>query len=188
MKKIRWFFLSVFMLCASAHADDWGCEVLLCMSNPAGPMAVSACVPPITRLFDHLRHGGSFPTCAMGGSGNTGATHSFSNPRGNCPEQYTDWDWVEYGHSTRRWEPVGCQYAGVVTTYIEGKINTRVWWQVGGSVSEPMNGNTQASAKYLADYKVWRIKEDERLAAIKRAEEERARYSGSGSRSSSSSD
>ena len=48
-----------------ANADDWGCEVLLCLSNPAGPTAVEQCKPPIQRLWDHLRHGHEFPTCDM---------------------------------------------------------------------------------------------------------------------------
>lgn len=44
---------------------DWGCEVLLCLSNPAGPTAVAQCVPPIRRLWRHLARGKAFPTCAM---------------------------------------------------------------------------------------------------------------------------
>ena len=49
-----------------AHAS-WGCEVLLCLSNPAGPMAVSACVPPITRLYRAIFRWrpDPFPTCIM---------------------------------------------------------------------------------------------------------------------------
>ena len=46
-----------------ANADDWGCEVALCITNPAGPMAVSECVSPIERLYRHLARGGSFPLC-----------------------------------------------------------------------------------------------------------------------------
>ena len=54
----------VATLCVEpAIADDWGCEVLLCLSNPAGPTAVEQCKPPIHRLWDHLRHGHEFPTC-----------------------------------------------------------------------------------------------------------------------------
>ena len=56
----------VATLCVEpANADDWGCEVLLCLSNPAGPTAVEQCKPPIHRLWDHLRHGHEFPTCDM---------------------------------------------------------------------------------------------------------------------------
>lgn len=45
--------------------DLWGCEVLLCLANPAGPMAASACVPPIQRLYAALskRPPDPFPTC-----------------------------------------------------------------------------------------------------------------------------
>lgn len=51
---------------AGARAGDlWGCEVLLCLSNPAGPMAVAECVPPITRLYEALRRFEPFPTCDM---------------------------------------------------------------------------------------------------------------------------
>ncbi|WP_285295577.1 hypothetical protein [Aureimonas altamirensis] len=62
------FFASVafasgcFLTTAPAKAD-WACEVALCISNPAGPMAVSECVPPITQLYDHLAKGRSFPLC-----------------------------------------------------------------------------------------------------------------------------
>jgi hypothetical protein len=52
---------------APAAAGDWGCEVLLCLSNPGGPTQYAACVPPIDRLWARLALGGSFPTCAGGG-------------------------------------------------------------------------------------------------------------------------
>lgn len=51
----------------ATQASMWGCEVLLCLSNPAGPMAVSQCVPPITKLYNALKKPkpDPFPTCAM---------------------------------------------------------------------------------------------------------------------------
>ena len=51
----------------AAQADTWGCEVLLCLSNPAGPMAVTQCVPPITRLYEAIfkPKPDPFPTCDM---------------------------------------------------------------------------------------------------------------------------
>jgi len=56
-----------------ARADQWGCEVLLCMSNPSGPEAVGQCVPPMQRFYNVLKHGGSRPTCPESGwSGNIG--------------------------------------------------------------------------------------------------------------------
>lgn len=49
----------------TAKANDWGCEVLLCLSNPKGPTAVEECKPSIHRLWDHLRDGHEFPSCDM---------------------------------------------------------------------------------------------------------------------------
>ena len=48
----------------AARADDWGCTVLLCLANPGGPTQYAACVPPVTRLWSHLKRGGAFPTCS----------------------------------------------------------------------------------------------------------------------------
>jgi hypothetical protein len=59
----------------SAAADQWGCEVLLCLSNPAGPTAVAECKPPIHRLWRHLAHGHAFPTCDMA-RGSNGASYA----------------------------------------------------------------------------------------------------------------
>ncbi len=65
---------------APAHADQWGCEVLLCLSNPAGPTAVAECKPPIHRLWRHLARGHSFPSCEMarGPNGASYAKRGFS--------------------------------------------------------------------------------------------------------------
>lgn len=50
---------------APQGTHDWGCEVLLCLANPAGPEAVAPCVPPIERLWSELAKGHAFPTCAL---------------------------------------------------------------------------------------------------------------------------
>lgn len=58
--------------CSGAvHASDWGCQVLLCLSNPGGPTQYSACVPPITKLYETLAMGGGFPSCSEGGMSNS---------------------------------------------------------------------------------------------------------------------
>lgn len=82
--------LSVAALCSSlltplaAHADDWGCEVLLCLSNPAGPMAVAACVPPIQRLYAAIFkwEPDPFPTCVLadGSDSATGGNYAYVAP------------------------------------------------------------------------------------------------------------
>lgn len=56
---------AISLLSLPAQASSWGCEVLLCLSNPAGPTAVSECEPPIEKLYDHLRDGGDFPSCTQ---------------------------------------------------------------------------------------------------------------------------
>jgi hypothetical protein len=47
-----------------ARADDWGCQVILCLSNPGGPTQFTECRPPIRRLWRALAKGHSFPTCS----------------------------------------------------------------------------------------------------------------------------
>lgn len=66
MRRVFQGLLLAFILSSSAvKADDWGCEVVMCLANPAGPMAASACVPPITRLFAALskKKPDPFPSC-----------------------------------------------------------------------------------------------------------------------------
>lgn len=70
-----WRYLRVLVGCSTllistAHADDYGCTVLLCLSNPAGPMAVAECVSPIKKLFRDLARGRAFPRCGMVDGGN----------------------------------------------------------------------------------------------------------------------
>ncbi|NNU63858.1 hypothetical protein G9X67_00995 [Rhizobium sp. WYCCWR 11152] len=47
-----------------AQANDWGCEVILCLSNPGGPTQFAECRPPIEKLWRELAEGHSFPTCS----------------------------------------------------------------------------------------------------------------------------
>jgi len=63
-----------------ARADNWGCEVLLCLSNPAGPMAVSECVPPITRLYHAIFkwRPDPFPTCVMSNGADSASTGNYA--------------------------------------------------------------------------------------------------------------
>ena len=54
-----------------SYADDWGCQVLLCLSDPRGPKTESQCHPPIDRLFSERRKRNfRFPTCDMASSSN----------------------------------------------------------------------------------------------------------------------
>lgn len=44
-------------------ADDEGCTVILCLSNPAGWAAVAECVPPVQRALKSIAKG-RFPSCS----------------------------------------------------------------------------------------------------------------------------
>ncbi len=69
---------------SQARADNWGCEVLLCLSNPAGPMAVAQCVPPITRLYRAIFkwRPDPFPNCIMssGADSASGGNYAYVAP------------------------------------------------------------------------------------------------------------
>lgn len=68
---------------------DWGCEVLMCLSNPNGATAVNACVPPMQRLWRHLSRGGKFPTCTMSNGQDSRTAGTWVQPTQNyynlCP-------------------------------------------------------------------------------------------------------
>ena len=86
LQKISACFALAFGLAAApqARADNWGCEVLLCLSNPAGPMAVAQCVPPITRLYRAIFkwRPDPFPSCTMsnGSDSASGGNYAFVAP------------------------------------------------------------------------------------------------------------
>ncbi|MGI8397495.1 hypothetical protein ACRYWZ_14025 [Agrobacterium deltaense] len=49
---------------SNARADDWGCQVILCLSNPGGATQFAECRPPIQKLWRALAKGHSFPNCS----------------------------------------------------------------------------------------------------------------------------
>ena len=69
--------------------SDWGCEVLMCLSNPNGATAVNECRPPIERLWRHLARGHSFPTCTLSDGQNSRTAGTWVQPTSNyynlCP-------------------------------------------------------------------------------------------------------
>jgi hypothetical protein len=48
-----------------AMAEDFGCKVLLCLANPAGPRAEPQCRDDIDRLYRDLHRGKPMPVCNM---------------------------------------------------------------------------------------------------------------------------
>ncbi|KVW14651.1 hypothetical protein WK91_19855 [Burkholderia cepacia] len=127
----------------AAHADDWGCQVLLCLSNPGGPEQYGACVPPIEQLWSALRHGDSFPTCdfGAGGSQGTSATNIFASGA-YCREDLLYWGGPEQSDLL-------CRATGAINVDIDNQLYTRVWWDVAGPVLTITEfhgaGSTQAS-------------------------------------------
>lgn len=63
--------IAMSMHTVPARANDLGCQVLLCLSNPGGATQYGACVPPMTKLWQKLATGGSFPGCSGGGVAKT---------------------------------------------------------------------------------------------------------------------
>lgn len=76
--KLKKYLLAIPMVLGAigigqvSHASDYGCTVLLCLSDPRGPRTESECRPSIDRLFRDLRKGRGFPSCAMAGNPDTG--------------------------------------------------------------------------------------------------------------------
>lgn len=108
-----------------AHADDWGCQVILCLSNPGGPEQYSECVPPIEKLWSALRHGDPFPSCDFGTGGSQGAfaTNTFASS-GYCRENLLYWGGPEQSGLL-------CRATGAINVDIDNQLYTRVWWDVG---------------------------------------------------------
>lgn len=63
--------LALCLPATPARANDLGCQVLLCLSNPGGATQYGACVPPMAKLWQKLATGGGFPGCSGGGVART---------------------------------------------------------------------------------------------------------------------
>ncbi|MFM0503136.1 MULTISPECIES: hypothetical protein [Paraburkholderia] len=125
-----WSFVAIVLVAACAfasgiaHADDWGCQVILCLSNPGGPEQYSECVPPIETLWNALRHGDPFPTCDFGAGSSQGtiAINTFASS-GYCREDLLYWSGAEQSELL-------CGAFGAIDVDIDNQLYTRVWWGV----------------------------------------------------------
>lgn len=128
-----------------ALADDWGCQVMLCLSDPRGPETESACVPPIEKLWTALRKGNPFPTCDFSSSyndlpadlknaipasvmqsianSNSGASNTYASAS-YCREDMLHWGGPEQSELL-------CSATGAINVTIDGVLFTRVWWDTG---------------------------------------------------------
>ena len=87
MARTRWKFFALGLAVSAgvmvpAHAQDWGCQVLLCLANPGGPTQYAECVGPISRLWDALRRGQVFPTCSGASASTSGTDGKFYRKHG----------------------------------------------------------------------------------------------------------
>ena len=73
----------------AARADEFGCTVLLCLSNPAGWATVTECVAPVQKMLNILRGRGSF-VCDTGSSGVGGVVVSQGRKAADRWIQWTD--------------------------------------------------------------------------------------------------
>ena len=72
-KRNAYVVLLCLTMAREANADDEGCTVLLCLSNPAGWSVVAECVPPVRRALKAMARG-RVPQCTFsGGAGGTDA-------------------------------------------------------------------------------------------------------------------
>ncbi|WP_429440833.1 hypothetical protein [Paraburkholderia sp. GAS33] len=131
-----------------ALADDWGCQVVLCLADPRGPEAESACVPPIGKLWTALRHGDPFPTCNFNSSstdlpssvlsaipastlanlGNGSGAVNVAASSNYCREDLLHWGGPEQSELL-------CSASGAINVTIDGTLFTRVWWDAPGQDS-----------------------------------------------------
>jgi hypothetical protein len=134
--------LLTFVTPSSVLADDWGCQVLLCLADPRGPETESECKPPIEKLWNALEHGKSFPTCDLNSSAanlspdvrssvpasarnagqGTGAQNVGAGPN-YCSPNLLFWGPPEQSMLT-------CGARGAINVTIDNHLFTRVWWGV----------------------------------------------------------
>lgn len=129
-----------------AHADGWGCQVMVCLSDPRGPETEGACVPPIERLWDELSHGHPFPTCDVMEGWNSLSTEirraippdvlqlvqstTLTGGNGGASGSYCPYDLMYYDS---RIGP-SCRARSVIEVKVDGQVFTRVWWGISGGL------------------------------------------------------
>lgn len=134
-----------------AHAAD-GCQVLLCLAAPSW-RAISQCVPPIRQVLRDLARGKAFPTCAMGGAGQS-ANHTWANAPSFCPPQYT---WVSDGPNGPVYR---CQFTGAISVTIQNTLFSRTWWSYDGDAVTEFSAAAKGQLghwdpRFDDDYAAW---------------------------------
>ena len=135
MKRSLLSGLLAALVSTNALASNWGCEVLLCLSNPKGPEAVSQCVPPIQKLWVWLHEGRPFPGCTGAGAGNY-AGNTWANG-GYCTASLISIN--DYSTADESSNPVPvCNAQGSINVTVNGKLTSRVWWGIQGQPNDTL--------------------------------------------------
>lgn len=140
---------------APAHADGWGCQVMVCLSDPRGPETEGACVPPIEKLWDQLAHGHPFPTCDLMGSWDSLPAEvrsaippdvvqllqstTISGGNGGASASYCPYDLM---YDDPRTGPA-CRARSVIQVKVDGQTFTRVWWGISGALFDGSKSKTE---------------------------------------------
>lgn len=134
----------------AAKADDWGCQVLLCLADPNGPTNEKECRPPIEKLWKHLARGKSFPSCTMAGDSKSG-TGSYARqvyePYDPCPSgTVPTGGFIAQSSSTnaREWRKLNYRYSA------EGRNDNGFY----SGVSVERNGPRACVSNHLGNYRV----------------------------------
>lgn len=97
--------LTMTVTSVPSQASQFGCQVLLCMSNPAsngGPRGVHECVAIIDKFFRDLQLGRPFPTCDRSdGNSNDSQVRMTHDDYESCPtgtSVSTPGNWVAQGY------------------------------------------------------------------------------------------
>ncbi len=139
--------LLTFVTPSLVFADDWGCQVLLCLADPRGAETEPECKPPIEKLWNALEHGKPFPTCDLNSSvadlppdvrsslpvsslnagQGTGAQSVGAGPN-YCSPNLLSWGPPEQSMLT-------CGARGAINITIDNQLYTRVWWGINGKAT-----------------------------------------------------
>ncbi|WP_089166352.1 hypothetical protein [Caballeronia sordidicola] len=139
--------IAAFVAPSPVFADDWGCQVLLCLADPRGPETESECKPPIEKLWDALNHGRPFPTCDLNSSAadlppdvrsslpasplNAGQGTSAQNV--GAGPNYCSPDLFYWGPPEQ--SMLTCGAHGAINVTIDNTLITRVWWGINGKAT-----------------------------------------------------
>lgn len=119
------FFIAVVAVAAFpayATADDWKCEVILCLADARGAKTETECQPPIDKLIAELSQGRPFPVCDMGSTSANRLNHAVNEylTIDTCAPQF-----IQYNSDNI---PLYCIFDGRITVTVNGAPWTRVWW------------------------------------------------------------